>query len=102
MLASLDGNNTFLVQTDASFAGAGAVPLPPKGHEEKVLTFATHRVSKTDAYQQRPREREYRAVLWAIKDFRQYTTGRRFSLGINYPALTWLFHSRSLYPKLHI
>ena len=57
MLAFLDWRNTFLVQTDASSAGAGAGPLQPEEHERQVLTFASHRVSKVDS-SQGPTERE--------------------------------------------
>ena len=79
MLAFRDRNHTFIVQTDTSFAGASAGPLQPEGHEEKVPTFASHRVSKTDS-RQGPTEREGIVVLWAIKHFRQCAASRRFTL----------------------
>ena len=41
------------------------------------------------------------AVLWAIKHFRQYVAGGRFTLVTDCSALTWLFRSRNLDPKLH-
>ena len=41
------------------------------------------------------------AILWAIKHFRQYVTGRLFILVTNCSGLTWLFRSRDLDPKLH-
>ena len=100
MLAFLDWNTTFIVQTDASSAGAGAVPLEPRGHEEKVLAFGSHRVSKTDS-RQGPMERECMAVLWAIKHFRQYARGICFTMLKDCSALAWVFRSRNLWPKLH-
>ena len=100
VLAFLDWNSTFIVQTDASFAGTGAVLLQHVGREERVLALASHRFSKTDSGRG-PTEREYMAVLWAIKHFRQYMAGRRFTLVTDCSALTWLFHSRNLDPKLH-
>ena len=57
---------TFLVQTDVSSTEAGAWPLQPDEHEEQVLTFASHRVLKTDSHQG-PTELECMAVLWANK-----------------------------------
>ena len=48
VLAFPDWNNTFVVQTDASSAGAGAVLRQLVGYEERVLAFASHRFSKTD------------------------------------------------------
>ena len=100
VLAFPDWNSTFIVQTDASSAGAGAVLLQPMGREERVLAFASHRFSKTDS-RRGPTERECMAVLWAIKHFRQYVAGRRFTLVTDCSALTWLFRSRNLDPKLH-
>ena len=49
MLALLDWNNTFIVQTDASCMVAGAEPLQPEGDEEQLLTFASHRVLETES-----------------------------------------------------
>ena len=88
------------MQTNANSAGAGAVLLQPVGREERVLAFASYRFSKTDS-RRGPTEREYMAVLWAIKHFRQYVAGRRFTLVICCSALMWLFRSRNLDPKLH-
>ena len=41
------------------------------------------------------------AVLWAVAHFRPYLAGRRFTLVTDCSALTWLFRSRELSPKLH-
>ena len=105
ILAFPDWNSTFIVQTDASSAGAGAVLLQPVGREERVLAFASHRFSKAGS-RRGPTEREYMAVLWAIKHFRQYVADRRFTFVTDCSALTWLFRSRSrpsgLVGKLHI
>ena len=74
--------------------------LQSVGRGELVLAFASHRFSKTDS-RRGPTEQECMAVLWAIKHFRQYVAGRRFTLVTDCSALTWLFHSRNLDPKLH-
>ena len=39
-------------------------------------------------------------MLWGVRHFRQFLAGRRFSLVTDCSALTWLFHSRNLSPKL--
>ena len=49
VLAFSDWNNTFIVQTAASSAGAEAVLMQPVGHEERVLAFASHRVLIVEA-----------------------------------------------------
>ena len=74
--------------------------LQPVGRGEQTLAFASDHFSKTDS-RRGPTERECMAVLWAIKHFRQYVAGRRFTLVTDCSALTWLFRSRNLDPKLH-
>ena len=49
MVVFFDCNNIFIVQTGASSAGAGAVPLQTERHGEQVLTFGSHCVLKTDS-----------------------------------------------------
>ncbi|CAN0142343.1 unnamed protein product, partial [Ascophyllum nodosum] len=100
VFAFSDWNNTFIVQTDARYAGAEAVLMQPVGHEERVLAFASHRVSAID-FRRGPTGRECMAILWVIKHFRQYMAGRGFTLVTNYLALTWVFRSRNLDSNLH-
>lgn len=40
------------------------------------------------------------AVLWAVTHFGAYIAGRRFIILTDYSALTWLFKSHDLSPKL--
>ena len=95
-----DWNNAFVAQTDANSAGAGVVLLQPVGREERILAFASYRFLKTDS-RRGPTKRECLAVLWTIKHFRQYVASRCLTLVTDYSALTWLFRSRNLDPKLH-
>ena len=74
--------------------------MQPVGHEERVLAFASHRVSAID-FRRGPTGRECMAILWVIKHFRQYMAGRGFTLVTNCLGLTWVFRSRNLDPNLH-
>ncbi|CAB1097320.1 unnamed protein product [Ectocarpus sp. CCAP 1310/34] len=56
------------------------------------------RKPQTDA--RRGTARECRGVLRAVDHFRPYLAGRRFKLVTDCSALTWLFQSRELCPKL--
>ena len=100
VLAFSDWNDTFMVQTDVRSAGAGAVLMQPVGYEERVLAFASHRVSKID-FRRGSTERDCMTILSAIRHFRQYVAGRRFTLVTDCLALTLLFRSRNLDPNLH-
>ena len=100
VLAFPDWGYTFTLHTDASSTGAEAALTQRKQNKEFVIAFASHRFSKQDA-RRGPTERECMAILWATKHFRQYLAGRRFILITDCSALTWLFRSRELSPKLH-
>lgn len=100
VLAFPDPNSPFELHTDASSVGAGAVLMQKVGDTSRVISFASHRFSRTDA-RRGPTERECMAVLWAVNHFRPYLLGRPFTLVTDCSALTWLFRSRDLCPKLH-
>ena len=95
-----DWNQPFTLHTDASSIGAGAVLTQIHGIKEVVIAYASHRFSRTDS-RRGPTERECMAVLWGVGHYRQFFAGRRFNLITDCSALTWLFRSRNLSPKLH-
>ena len=90
----------FVLHTDASAAGAGAALTQEHEGVERVIAYASHRWSATDA-RRGATERECMAVLWAVAHFRPYLAGRSFALVTDCSALTWLFRSRDLDPKLY-
>ncbi|CAN0599294.1 unnamed protein product, partial [Laminaria digitata] len=61
----------FVLRTDASAAGAGAALTQEHEGAERVLAYASHRWSATDA-RRGATERECMAVLWAAAHFRPY------------------------------
>eukprot|EP00903_Cladosiphon_okamuranus_P015718 g14508.t3 len=100
VLAFPDMNSTFELHTDASATGAGATLMQAVGDVPRVIAFASHRWSRTDS-RRGPTERECMAILWAVDHFKHYLAGREFKLVTDCSALTWLFRSRDLCPKLH-
>ena len=100
MLAFSDPNKPFELHIDASVVGAGAVLMQEVGGVPRVISFASHRFSRTDA-RRGPTERECMGVLWGVEHFKPYLAGREFKLVTDCSALTWLFRSRELCPKLH-
>ena len=100
VLAFPDWNIPYILQTDANTVGADAVLIQSMKDEEGIISCASHRFSRTDSLRG-PTQRECMAVLWAIKHFSQNVADRRFTLVTDCSALTWLFRSRNLDPKLH-
>lgn len=100
ILALPDWFERFILHTDASETGGGAALTQIQKNIERAIAFASHRWSRTDE-RRSPTEREAAAVLWAVEHFRHYLWGRKFTLVTDCSALTWLFKSRNLSPKLH-
>ena len=89
-----------MLHTDASAAGAGTALTNEIDRVEKAIADASHQWSATNA-RCGARETECMSVLWAITHFRPYLAGRSFTLVTDCSALTWLFRSRDLDPKLY-
>ncbi|KAL5506334.1 hypothetical protein EMCRGX_G007952 [Ephydatia muelleri] len=75
----------FELQTDASAVGLGAV-LEQDGH---VLAYASRSLTHAER-QYNVLEREFLAVLHAVKQFRYYLHGRAFALHADHQPLQWL------------
>ncbi|CAB1097364.1 unnamed protein product [Ectocarpus sp. CCAP 1310/34] len=100
VLAFPDPNAPFELHSDASSVGAGATLLQTIGGTPRIIAFASHKFSPTDA-RRGPTERECMGVLWGVDHFKPYLAGRQFRVVTDCSALTWLFRSKELCPKLH-
>ena len=91
-----DFDRPFLLQTDASDVGLGAILSQHDGKgQERVIAYASYTLS--------PREQNYStiekealAVVFAVKHFRFSLLGKKFSVVTDNSALRWL---HSLEPK---
>eukprot|EP00731_Ephydatia_muelleri_P008795 Em0004g1133a len=86
-------NQPFMVDTDASGEGLGAVLSQYVSGVEHVIAFASRSLSKAERKYCATR-REMLALVWAIKHFRPYLYGRRFTVRTDHASLRWLqsFH----------
>ncbi|CAB0040694.1 unnamed protein product [Trichogramma brassicae] len=99
MLSRPSFEHEFVVQTDASDSGLGAVLTQTIDGEEKVLCFASRTLNKVDRNYS-VTERECLAVLWAIQKFRPYVEGYRFRVITDHSSLRWLHNLRNPTGKL--
>lgn len=74
VLAFPDFDNTFELHTDASAIGTGATLMQTVGDVPRVISFASHRWSRTDS-RRGPTERECVAILWAVYHVKPYLAG---------------------------
>ena len=92
ILAFPDHNQEFILDTDASDDGIGAVlsQIQDDGAEH-VIAYASRILTKPERRYCVTR-RELLAVVTFVHHFRQYLLGRRFSLRTDHGSLTWLSH----------
>eukprot|EP00794_Sanderia_malayensis_P016602 gene16602-biopygen14025 len=83
-------NKTFILQTDASDVGLGAVltQLDESGHE-RVISYASRTLTSREQ-NYTAMEKEALAVVFATDHFRVYLLGRQFQLITDNRALKWL------------
>ncbi|GMF66734.1 unnamed protein product [Phytophthora fragariaefolia] len=90
----------FRVATDASTVGLGVCLMQGQGQWWQLVAY-TSKVNSTTESKYGITELECLAVVWAIKLFRPYLNGRRFTIITDDSALKWLMANTNLTGKLH-
>ncbi|XP_071797127.1 uncharacterized protein [Asterias amurensis] len=88
-----DLNKEFILRTDASDLGLGAVLLQAQDGEKFPVAYASKKLL--------PREKSYSvmekeclAIIWAVRKFEPYLYGRNFTLETDHQPLTFLQKSK--------
>ena len=89
ILAFPDFTQPFLLDTDASHFGIGAVLSQVIAGKEKVIAYASRTLSKAERKYCVTRK-ELLAMVIFIQHFRPYLLGRQFTLRTDHSALKWL------------
>ena len=90
ILAYPDYNRRFILDTDASDTGIGAVlsQISDEG-SERVIAYASRSLSRPEQRYCVTRK-ELLAVVSFVQQFRQYLLGREFTLRTNHGSLVWI------------
>ena len=80
---------TFLLDTDASNVGLGAVLSQMQGDREVVIAYASRSLSNAEQRYDTTKK-ELLAVMFGLKAYRQYLLGRKFTVRTDHSALQWL------------
>uniref|UniRef100_A0ABD2WS82 RNA-directed DNA polymerase n=1 Tax=Trichogramma kaykai TaxID=54128 RepID=A0ABD2WS82_9HYME len=84
----------FVIQTDASDTGLGAVLTQTIDNTERVLCFASRTMNAAERNYS-VTERECLAVLWAVQKFRPYVEGYHFKVISDHSSLKWLHNLKN-------
>ncbi|KAM0724690.1 Retrovirus-related Pol polyprotein from transposon 17.6 [Formica fusca] len=93
------GEDEFILDTDASNIGIGAVLSQKQEGEEKVIAYFSRVLSKAERNYCVTR-RELLAIVNSVKSFRHYLLGRRFVIRTDHVSLRWLMSFRDLEGQL--
>ncbi len=89
LLHSPDFSLPFLLQTDASDRGLGAVLTQEIRGEERPVLYISRKLSKRETMYSTI-EKECLAIRWAVLTLRYYLLGREFTLCSDHAPLQWL------------
>ena len=89
ILALPNSEETFILDTDASDMGVGAVLSQVTDGNERVVAYYSQALSKAEKNYCVTR-RELLAVIKAIRQFHHYLYGRKFLVRVDHSALQWL------------
>jgi len=79
----------FLLDSDASSVGLGAVISQMQNGKEVVIVYASRSLSNAERNYDTTK-RELLAVTYGLRTFRQYLLGRKFTIRTDHSALQWL------------
>jgi transposase InsO family protein len=99
MLSLPNNRDMFVLTTDASGVGVGAVLSQIQEGKERVIEYYSS-IHNQAQKNYSTTEQELLAVIAAIEHFRPYLLGRRFKLKTDHKALVYLFKTRNLKSRL--
>jgi len=99
ILALPTDDGTYVLDTDASDFGLGAILSQDQNGQEKVIAYESRTLGKSEQKYETTRK-ELLAIVTGLKQFRQYLLGRHFVIRTDHAALTWLRRTAEPMPQL--
>ena len=99
ILALPNDEGVYQLDCDASDTGLGSVLSQMQDGVERVIAYASRTLSKAESSYETTRK-ELLGIVFGLKQFRQYLTGRHFVIRTDHAALTWLRRTPEPMPQL--
>ena len=100
VLRVADPTKSYILQTNASERGLGAVLSQLEGQgEEHPVAFASRKLLPREMNYSTI-EKECLAIVWALKFFNTYLYGQVFTIETNHQPLSWLHHMKNSNARL--
>jgi hypothetical protein len=94
-----DFSRPFVLQTDASETGIGAVLAQDQGEGLQPIACASRKLSKSER-NYATIEKECLAIVWGVQKFQQYLYGRTFTVQTDHRPLQYLQEAKSTNSRL--
>jgi len=99
VLALPNDQDSYILDTDASDFGLGAVLSQVQQGEDRVIAYASRSLMTANRHYETT-WKELLAIVYGLKQFRQYLTGHHFVIRTDHAALSWLRRTPSPMPQL--
>jgi hypothetical protein len=86
-----DFSREFILTTDASNEGIGAILSQGQRGKDLPIAYASRNLNKAER-NYTTSEKELLAIVWGIKHFRPYLYGRRFKIVSDHKPLLWIMN----------
>ena len=101
VLAIADPNKPYVMETDASDVGLGAILMQEDENKQlHPIAFASRSLNSAERNYS-PTDREALAIVWSLEHFNTYCEGHKYTALTDHAALRYLFNNKDKTARMH-